>query len=306
MIDTERLRVLVVFAELGTLTATAERLHCTQPTVSHHLQRLQAETGSVLVAQAGRRLRLTREGRLLAERGAAILAALERAERELRAMTSLEAGLVRLAAFPSAVPTIVPELLAGVAARAPGLAVEILDAEPPEAAGMLRDGEADLALAFTYPGGDGEADLHRTRLGRDRLLLVEAAGRSREPGPRTPLRSAELAAWRDRNWLAGCERCRAHLLAACKDAGFAPRIGYRSDDVLAVQALVATGQGVTILPGLALRAHRGGGLRTRPLHGRHRTVELWAATAPATPAVRLVHEQAARAAAEAIAAAARD
>jgi DNA-binding transcriptional LysR family regulator len=42
----------------------------------------------------------------------------------------------------------------------------------------------------------------------------------------------------------------------CADAGFDPRIGYSSDDMVVMQALVAAGLGVTTQTGLALRAHR--------------------------------------------------
>jgi DNA-binding transcriptional LysR family regulator len=42
----------------------------------------------------------------------------------------------------------------------------------------------------------------------------------------------------------------------CADEGFEPAIGYTSDDMVVVQALVAAGLGVSTLPGLALRAHR--------------------------------------------------
>ena len=60
---------------------------------------------------------------------------------------------------------------------------------------------------------------------------------------------------RDATWIAGCERCRSHLLSVCADAGFDPRIGYSSDDMVVMQAWVAAGLGVATQTGLALRAH---------------------------------------------------
>ena len=73
-------------------------------------------------------------------------------------------------------------------------------------------------------------------------------------------RARGLAALRDATWIAGCERCRSHLLSLCADEGFEPRIGYTSDDMVVMQALVAAGLGVTTIPGLALRAHRAKGI----------------------------------------------
>jgi DNA-binding transcriptional LysR family regulator len=58
----------------------------------------------------------------------------------------------------------------------------------------------------------------------------------------------------------------------CADQGFEPRIGYTSDDMVVMQALVAAGLGVTTIPGLALRAHREKGIVASELKGSPRRV----------------------------------
>jgi len=65
-----------------------------------------------------------------------------------------------------------------------------------------------------------------------------------------------LASLRDATWIAGCDRCRSHLLSLCAEAGFEPRIGYSSDDMVVMQAWVAAGLGVATQTGLALSAHQ--------------------------------------------------
>lgn len=47
-------------------------------------------------------------------------------------------------------------------------------------------------------------------------------------------------------------------------AGFAPQVGFASDDYIALQALVAAGLGVSVIPGLAV-AHPLPGLAVRTL-----------------------------------------
>jgi DNA-binding transcriptional LysR family regulator len=54
-------------------------------------------------------------------------------------------------------------------------------------------------------------------------------------------------------WIGGCERCRDKLITVCRQEAFTPRIASFSDEMVVVQALVAAGVGVVILPGLALR-----------------------------------------------------
>ena len=71
MLDVTRLRVLVAVARCGSVTAAARELNYAQPSVSHHLARLEAETGTKLIQRAGRGIRLTDAGRLLAAAGSA-------------------------------------------------------------------------------------------------------------------------------------------------------------------------------------------------------------------------------------------
>lgn len=261
MLDVTRLRILVAVAHTGSVTGAARELHYTQPSVSHHLARLEAETGAKLVQRAGRGVRLTEAGRLLAERGAEILGRLDVASTELAAHVGLRRGRVRLAAFPSAVGTFVPQAASRLAADHPGLELRLVEAEPPEAVQMLRAGQVDAAVIFRYADSPTEEDGIRTRrLLAEPTYLVTIDGGS------------DLTAHRDRDWIAGCERCRAHLLATCARAGFQPRIAYATDDYVAVQALVAAGLGVTTLPGLALAASRNPGIRAAALPDSARDV----------------------------------
>jgi DNA-binding transcriptional LysR family regulator len=70
----------------------------------------------------------------------------------------------------------------------------------------------------------------------------------------------------------GCDRCRAHLIEICTSEGFEPRIAYSTDDMVAIQALVAAGMGVATIPGLALRAHRHPDVQAFELPGAERNI----------------------------------
>jgi DNA-binding transcriptional LysR family regulator len=264
MLDVNRLRVLAAVARHGSVTAAARALRYAQPSVSHHLARLEAETGSRLVQRVGRGIRLTEAGRVLAGRAEEVLARLDAAEAELDALTGLTAGRVRLAAFPSALGTFVPVAAAGFATAHPGVELRLVEAEPPEAAALLRSGEVDVGLLFDHPGDPHPADdgLRRFPMLVEGLHLVAP----------TDVAGDELADHADRRWISGCERCRAHLVRSCAAAGFTPDVAFTTDDYVAVQALVAAGLGVTVLPGLALAATRNPRVRVVPLDGDHRTV----------------------------------
>ncbi len=191
MLDVTRLRVLVAVARYGSVTAAARELNYAQPSVSHHIARLEAETGARLLQRAGRGVRLTDAGRLLAERAAEILGRIDAAESELAAHVGQRQGRVRLAAFPSALGTIVPAAAAFLEAETPGMDLMLAEAEPAEALRMLRAGHVDVALVFRHyqegadpqpPGGD-EAGARGTLLLDEPVHLITPAA---PPAPAVP------------------------------------------------------------------------------------------------------------------------
>lgn len=245
MLDVVRLRVLAAVARHGSVTAAARELHYSQPSVSHHLAKLEAETGAKLIQRVGRGIRLTEAGRMLAERATEIVGRIDSASAELSAHVGLRAGRVRLAAFPSALGTFVPDAASLLARQHPGLELRLTETEPPEALRMLRAGYVDVAVIFRYDDTAPEDEgIRLLPLLDDPSYLVTSG------------RTGDLSTHRDARWIGGCDRCRSHLLDLCARAGFEPEIAFTTDDIVAVQALVAAGMGVTALPGLALQAHR--------------------------------------------------
>jgi DNA-binding transcriptional LysR family regulator len=290
VLDVTRLRVLEAVARLGSVTAAAVELHYSQPTVSHHLARLEAETGAQLLQRVGRGVRLTEAGRMLADRAAEIIGRLDVAGAELSGYVGLSSGRVRLAGFSSAIGSIVPAALDLLAGRHPGLEVSLLDTHPPEALEMLRAGRVDVAVVFRYDETEPEPPGVRLHHLLDDPVHVLARRRVRK-----------LSTLRDERWVAGCERCRSHLLALCEAEGFEPRIGFTSDDMVVMQSLVAAGLAVTTIPGLALRAHRAPGIVASELSGSKRHV--YAATygePPDPPATQALLDALAGAAGQAV------
>jgi molybdate transport repressor ModE-like protein len=302
MLDVTRLRVLAAVARHGSVTGAAKALNYAQPSVSHHLARLEAETGTQLVERAGRGVRLTDAGRLLAGRAEEILGRLDAAEHELAAHIGQREERIRVAGFPSALATVVPAAAARLRADRPGAELQLAEAEPQGAVRMLRAGRVDVALVFSYlqqgtgpqqgtaagpegsqrPAWDEEEGVHARTLLDEPVHLVTQAGAAHPP--RTA--GSPLAGYAEHRWIAGCERCRAHLLWQCELAGFVPQIAFTTDDVLVAQALAAAGLGVALLPDLALRAAKHPGVRTEPLPGARRQVlALTYGEPPGPPAV---------------------
>jgi DNA-binding transcriptional LysR family regulator len=315
------------------VTAAAHALNYAQPSISHHIARLEAETGAKLMERAGRGVKLTEVGRLLAERAEEILGQLDAAEAELAVHMGLRQGRVRVAAFGSALSTLVAASAAKLRQDKADVGLHLIQADPAQALRILKAGETDIALVYRYvrdgsqpssllAEGKGSSEPDRWSgpllLDEPMYLLAPLPASRREPadgryGPATEAapgesaaaeaaaaeaaageagsddtaagdreaRASILAAYADRRWIGTEEQCGDFLLDLCHDAGFWPELAIRAAGFVAAQALVAAGLGVTIVPGLALRAARHPEVSATELPGARRHV--LAVTYPASP-----------------------
>jgi DNA-binding transcriptional LysR family regulator len=276
-LDPRRLLIFREVARRGSLSAAAAALGWTQPAIGQHLQRLERAIGLTLALRSTRGVTLTEAGVALLSHADAVAARLAAAEEDLRALRTLQAGTLRIAAFPSASATLVPPALARLAEAAPGLDVRLTELEPPDARAAVLAGDVDLALMFDHLA-DGDRDAHHDLIGRalldDPVFAVLPAGHAlaARTGSSEGCALAELAGER---WVAGCLRCRVHLVSLATGAGFQPDIRHITDDYVVVQNLVAAGLAVALLPGLALAASRDPRVVVLPLNGDpHRRVTL--------------------------------
>ncbi|WP_068254708.1 LysR family transcriptional regulator [Janibacter corallicola] len=265
MIDAAGLRVMRAIAEEGSFTAAALSLGYSQPAVSQMVKRLEQRTGTVLVEKSGRSVRLTEAGAVLARHAAPVLAALDAAEDEVAAIAGLRAGRVRLMAFPSSSVTLVPRALAAVRREHPDLSVHFAEAEPPESIAALRSGEVDLAVAFAYDGEDLARGEDLDGFAVHTLLEEEVGVALPTDHPLAGAETVSMTDLTDEDWIAGCARCRGHLLTIAHHAGFAPKVAFETEDYVAVQGFVAAGLGVALIPDLIKEATSNPDVVIRPL-----------------------------------------
>ncbi len=274
MLDLHRLRVLAAVARLGSVTEAARELGYAQPSVSHHLARLEDEVGLPLTRRSGRGITMTPAGELLAQRAAEILGRVQSAEDELAALQDLRRGRVRVAGFQSALSGVVTTAAASLRKSAPGLELTLEDMHPDLAIPKLREGAIDVAVVYRLDDGMPEG-VRATHLFDDPMYLLSA-----EPG-QTPADHA------DSPWIAGCPRCRRELVAVCQEAGFTPRIAYTSDDPLVQLSMVAAGLGVTTMPGLSVSQYAMAGVHATELEAFRRRVHVITyGEPPDLPAIR--------------------
>ncbi|GMV14036.1 MAG: LysR family transcriptional regulator [Polyangiaceae bacterium] len=161
-LDLNLLRVFVVTAEAGSVTAAAERLYLTQPAVSAAMKRLSSAVGAPLFARAGRGLTLTARGELLLGRARPHLEALLAAALSPTVFDpKTSERTVRLGLADASEPWLLPALLRVLAQRAPRLRLIVLPVQFRTVGEALASGRVDMAVtvADELPAGTERSEL---------------------------------------------------------------------------------------------------------------------------------------------------
>lgn len=293
MLDVRRLRLLYDLSRLGTIAAVAQAHTYTPSAVSQQLSALEREAGVALLQRSGRRVTLTPAGRVLVVHAETVLAALEEATAALVAAATGLTGSLRIGAFPTAVRTLLPAALVALGQH-PGLELTVTELDPVAVPDALRERRLDVGLLHDYDVVPVEPDPALDTmplLDETVFLAVPGAGpptaltAQPTPGAGSPI-DGPLGTVRDAAWIVATPGtlCHTVTLQVCRAAGFTPRVRHRADDFTAVLALVAAGQGVSLVPQLAA-AHPPDGIRLVPLPTRRRTRIAYRRGAAAHPAV---------------------
>jgi len=251
MLDVRKMVLLRDLARLGTINAVAAARYCTPSAVSQQLRALERETGVPLLRRSGRRVELTPAGADLAARTGQVVALLEEVSAALAGSSHELAGELRIGAFPTAVRTVLPAALVMLGADHPRLELHVIELDPADVPDRLRAGSLDLALVheYDYVPAEPDPELATEPLFDETVFLARAAASPGRRGDGDPVRAR-----RAQPWITASPGTLCYLMTIrlCQAAGFMPRIRHYADDFGAVLTLVAAGQGVALVPELAL------------------------------------------------------
>ena len=260
-----RLRLLCQLETLGTVRAVAEAVHQSASSVSQQLSVLESEVGTSLLERTGRSVRLTSNGHLLASRARVILDAMSEAQAELKAVDNEPTGVVRVAAFQSAIHSLVVPTIAALRLEHPGVEVHVVEVEPDESSQFLLRGDADVIItANDNLDGPLRADFDVLPLLTDPVVVVLPQGHRAARDDRVDLATMADEAWTFEPEGRYMSNLAHHL---CRSAGFEPRVVCRFNSYAITLQHVEAGGSVTLLPELAV--DRRYDVVTRPLTPAH-------------------------------------
>ena len=247
MLDAHRLALLAQVAHAGSIAGAARRLAFTPSAVSQQLAKLERDVGASLLHRNPRGVTLTPVGEALLTHAETIVGELRTAERTVRALLDAEPSQLTVGTFASAGMTLVPTALAGFRRDHPGVALRLLDLEPPDGYGLVSSRDLDLLITHRYPGAPlpDPRGLERSLLRSERFRLILPAGH-----PKAGVRRLTLRALSGEDWISGSPGVpnRACLEQLADAAGVQLRVAYETRDYQVILALVEAGLGIAFVP----------------------------------------------------------
>jgi len=195
LLTTERrVRAFVALAEQHHMPSVARSLGITQPAVSIAVRQMEDSIGVALFERTARGMIPTRAGVALALRLKRALAELRHAVADIAALRGVTQGTVTVGALPLGRTRLLPESIAGVVGKYPGLRVATLEGTFETLAASLRAGDIDFILGALRPS-DYARDLEGEPLADEELAIVARRGHPWTQRKRIQARELGHARW---------------------------------------------------------------------------------------------------------------
>ncbi len=226
-------------------TRAAAQLHLAQAALSEQIRKLESELGTPLFNRGRRETVLTAAGETLRQHAEALLERADAAKRAVHDLIGLRGGRLAIGAIPSVSACVLPPVIATFRRKHPLVELALYEGTSEAVAQWVESGRVEFGIV-QLPGAGGNFDEHLIFTEPFMVVLPKAHPSSRQ-------RSINLAKLAHEPFVFYKGRARDTALAACRAAGFEPRIACESSELETVRSLVAAGLGVAILPQLATR-----------------------------------------------------
>lgn len=248
VIDLARLRYFVAVAEEQHITRAAERLDMQQPPLSRQIRLMERELKLQLFRRLPRGVELTTAGQALLPEAKGILARLERALEITRRAARGEQGSLCVGIAPTApFNPMVPKAIQAFREAFPMVSLVLEEGLSNEVVKKFDSDQMDVA--FVRASQVHAQGVVVTPL-QEEPMIVALPG-SHPMAKRGKAQAVSLAAFADDPFiLIGPQGTGLHdeTVAACRAAGFMPKLGQAAPRITSTLSLVAAGLGIAVIP----------------------------------------------------------
>ncbi|HEY1044542.1 MAG TPA: LysR family transcriptional regulator [Telluria sp.] len=238
-----QLEIFSLVAELQGFTAAALRLGISQSAISHAIKSLEKELGVPLIVRDQASIEVTEVGKRLLTRAREILGLAEAMQQEVSAARGLRQGLVRIGSFgPTSSLKLLPAILHAFREKYPGVEVQIDEGSDNEVKQWIQDRRVDIGF-LVLPNESFDT----VPLVEDEMIAIVPTSH-----PLSEMASVTAADLQALPFIMSDTGCGALVEPAFVRAGLTLRVRYRISQVMTILGMVQAGDGVAVMPELAL------------------------------------------------------
>ncbi|UII57603.1 LysR family transcriptional regulator [Cytobacillus spongiae] len=240
--DIRQLTYFMEVAREGSLTGASKILHISQPGLSKVIKNLENELGVLLIDRSEKTIQLTDAGQELFHQSQKLLSEYEALTEVIRDTEQLKRGHVRVGVPPVIGTSYFPSLIAGFRELYSGVTLTIVEEGARSVADRVDEGSIDAAVVI-LPVCSTKFEIYPIVTDENKLIVHTSH----------PLAKREFVSYEDledENFVLLNENfmLHHHILSACREAGFEPKITFKSSQWDFLAELVAMNQGISILP----------------------------------------------------------
>lgn len=246
-ITLKQMRYAVAVAETGHFGRAAEASSVTQPALSQQILSLESLCGTPLFDRLKAGVRLTPFGREFVTMARDTIKSAEALDAFATGRAGKPARALRFGLIPTVAPYLLPEIFPALTRELPDLKFAVSESRTDALLDGLREGSLDIALIATEPDGPGPRLVDMSLFDDNFVLATPSGERTSEP--------VSLAALpQDRILLLDEGHCfRDQTISACRLDTERGTKTFAATSLSTIVEFVANGQGVTLLPQIALR-----------------------------------------------------
>ena len=237
-----QIKYFLALCETLNFARAAKRCNVSQPSLTRAVQKLEHELGGLLVVRDRHLTHLTELGALVRPMLDEVVSHSVRVKSVAEQHLGTKKKVLRLGYMPSMGPTRLAPLLTRFGAEQPEVELVLVEASQLGLSDLLLSGRLDAMVAAYISRFDKR--LRYSRLYQEQIVVVVPRGHRFQE-----LQTVRLRELKGERFLVrtNCD-LGEFLLECCRKQGFEPRIVYRCARENWVQAMVAAGFGITVMP----------------------------------------------------------
>ncbi|HLF66940.1 MAG TPA: LysR substrate-binding domain-containing protein [Gammaproteobacteria bacterium] len=241
------LSYFVVLSQTLHFGKAAVQSHVSQPTLSVQIKKLEERLGLTLIERDNKNVRLTPEGKIIAEKAQRVLHEIDAIKTYAKAVQDPKAGDLHLGIIPTLGPYLLPQAIPLLHKKLPKLSMWLHEAQTEVLIAQLQTGELDLAILALPIEAE---NLHTVPLFTESFYF---AVHSNHPlAKKKELSPKEIAG--EKILLLTDGHClRDQALEFCQHHHSAPLGDFKATSLETLRQMVAQGLGATLMPALATR-----------------------------------------------------